>query len=201
VKSDSDVGAFADHTIFPTHVELFRRERCQKYRNLFAQLLIPPYRQTFCGYSATLENSMKNALVLLLCLLALALEAHAASSVDGKWESRLPNPQGGQLVVVFDLNANGSAVAGTITNSNGTAQLHKVFVQDGKLQGDTVNFGIFYPLPFLSNRYGLRELVGLWRNWGSAMNRVTGTVNNDTMTFTQRDWKGDTMQFQAVKVK
>jgi hypothetical protein len=142
---------------------------------------------------------MKNA--WLVMFMALALEAHAASPVDGKWEAHLPNPQGGQFTVVFDLNANGSTVAGTITNSNGTAQLHKVFVQDGKLQGDTVNFGIFYPLPFLSNRYGLRELVGLWRNWGSSMNKVTGTVSNDTITFTQRDWQGETMQFQAVKMK
>jgi hypothetical protein len=142
---------------------------------------------------------MKNACLGLF--MALALQAHAASAVDGKWEAHLPNPQGGQLIVVFDLNTNGSAVAGSIINSNGIAPLHKVFVQAGKLQGDTLNFGIFYPLPFLSNRYGLREMVGLLRNWGAPTNKITGTVNGDSIAFIQHDWKGDTLQFQAMKVK
>jgi len=142
---------------------------------------------------------MKN--VWLGMFMALAVEAHAAGLVDGKWQAHLPDPQGGQLIVVFDLNTNGSTVAGTITNSNGTAQLHKVFVQDGKIQGGIVNFGIFYPLPFLSNRYGLREMVGLIRGWGVPMNKITGTVSGDSIAFIQRDWKGDTLQFQAVKMK
>jgi hypothetical protein len=141
---------------------------------------------------------MENACLGLF--IALAVQAHAASAVDGKWEAHLPNPQGGQLIVVFDLNTNGSALAGSIVNSNGTVQLHKVFVQDGKLQGDTVNFGIFYPLPFLSNRYGLREMVGLLHNWGAPMNKITGKVSGDSIAFIQRDWKGDILQFQAVKI-
>jgi hypothetical protein len=144
---------------------------------------------------------MKSTLAGLVCFVALAVQAHAASLIDGKWEAHLPNPQGGQLTVVFDLSTNGSAIAGTVTNSNGSQQLHKVFVQDGKLQGDTVNFGIFYPLPFLSNRYGLREMVGLIRNWGAPRNKVSGTLSGDSISFTQRDWKGETLQFQAMKVK
>jgi hypothetical protein len=69
------------------------------------------------------------------------------------------------------------------------------------VQNNTITFGIFYPLPFLSNRYGLREMVGLIRNWGAPMNQVSGTSTGDSISFTQRDWKGDTLQFQAVKVK
>ena len=74
---------------------------------------------------------MKNAWLGLF--MVLALEAHAASPVDGKWEAHVPNPQGGQRIVVFDLNTNGTAVAGTVTNSNGTAQLQKVFVQESRM--------------------------------------------------------------------
>ena len=144
---------------------------------------------------------MKSTLAGMFCLVTLAVQAHAASLIDGKWEAHLPNPQGGQLTVVLDLSTNGSAVAGTLTNSNGSQQLHKVFVQDGKVQNNTVTFGIFYPLPFLSNRYGLREMVGLIRNWGAPRNKVSGTLSADSISFTQRDWKGDTLQFQAVKVK
>jgi hypothetical protein len=178
--------------------EQFWPKRCQS-NETFTRLLSTLYRQSYCGYSVVLEEQMKN--VWLGMFMALAVEAHAASAVDGKWESHLPNPQGGQLIVVFDLNSDGSAVAGTVTNSNGTAQLHKVFVQDGKVQGETVNFAIFYPLPFLSNRYGLREMVGLIRGWGAPLNKITGTVSSDSIAFIQRDWKGDILQFKAVRVK
>jgi hypothetical protein len=137
----------------------------------------------------------------MFCLLTLAVQAHAASLIDGKWEAHLPNPQGGQLTVVFDLSTNGNGVSGTVINSNGSQQLHKVFVQDGKVLNNTITFDIFYPLPFLSNRYGLREMVGLLRNWGAPRNKVSGTLSGDSIAFTQRDWNGDTLQFQAVKVK
>jgi hypothetical protein len=144
---------------------------------------------------------MKSTLAGIFCLPTLAVQARAANPIDGKWEAHLPNPQGGQLTVVFDLSTTGSALSGTVTNSNGSQQLHKVFVQDGKVQAKTVTFDIFYPLPFLSNRYGLREMVGLIRNWGAPRNKVSGTFGGDSISFTQRDWKGDTLQFQAVKVK
>jgi hypothetical protein len=129
---------------------------------------------------------MKSTLAGMFCFVTLAVQAHAASLIDGKWEAHLSNPQGGQLTVVFDLNTKGSAVAGTVTNSNGSQQLHKVFVQDGKVQDKTVTFDIFYPLPFLSNRYGLREMVGLIRNWGAPRNKVSGTLSGDSISFTHR---------------
>jgi len=44
-------------------------------------------------------------------------------------------------------------------------------------------------------------MVGLIRNWGAPRNKVNGTFGGDSISFTQRDWKGDTLQFQAVKVK
>ena len=143
---------------------------------------------------------MRNGFAAMLCLIVLALPAHSASAIDGKWEARFPDPQGGQIAVVFDLSSNGTTVAGTLSNWSGAEQLHKVFVQNGKVQGNTVTFHIFHPIPFLFGKF-MREWEAILWNWGSALNTVTGTVTGDTMDFTQRDWKGDTIQFQAMRVK
>lgn len=144
---------------------------------------------------------MKTAVAAVLCLLVIALPACAVNPIDGKWEAHFPDVQGKSLAVIFDLNTTGNTVAGTVSNWDGSRQLGKVYVQNGKVQGTTVTFGIFYPLPFLFNRYGLREMFGLLKNWGAPVNTVSGTVVNDTIAFTQRDWKGDTIQLQAIRMK
>jgi hypothetical protein len=144
---------------------------------------------------------MKHALAGVLCLTLLALPAHAVSPIDGKWQTHFPHPQGGQIAVIFDFSTNGNIVAGTVSSWVGSGETHKVNVQDGKVQGNTVTFAIFYPLPFLSNRFGFRELFGLWRNWGAPTNALTGSVTKDSVFFTEHDWNGDTVQFQATRVK
>jgi hypothetical protein len=144
---------------------------------------------------------MKTSFSVVLCLAALALQAHAASPIDGKWEARFPDPLGRQVAVVFELYVTGNNVAGTVSNWSGSEQLHKVFVQDGKIQGNTVTFGTIFSVPELFSTFGLREWARIAWNRGAALNTMTGTVSNDAIRFIQRDWKGATLQFQATRVK
>jgi hypothetical protein len=137
----------------------------------------------------------------LVCALAFAVAANAESLIDGKWRANFSGTQGSPTSVVFDLKSNGNALTGTISSWHGSEQLHEIPVQDRKIQGDTVTFGIGYVIPFLYNRFGLRELATRLRNWGAPANTVTATLKNGSLSFTQHDWRGETMEFQAERVR
>ena len=143
---------------------------------------------------------MINVRRLLMCFLAFASAAYAENAIDGKWEARFPEPQGGQIAVVFDLKTHGETVEGTVSNWRGAEQLHKVSVQNGKIQGHTLTFDTMQPVPLLFNKT-LRQFATVVWYWGTPLNSISGIVTTERVTFTQRDWKGDAMQFQAERVK
>lgn len=143
---------------------------------------------------------MKTLLTSALWLFTLSLTAHSANSIDGKWQAQFPAPSAEPVFVVIDMKATGNTVAGIISNRSGSEQLHKLPIEDGILRGDTVTFKTFHPVPFLFGKM-LMEWERIVWNWGAALNTISGTVHNDTIIFTQRDWKGDTLQFQAIRVK
>jgi hypothetical protein len=137
----------------------------------------------------------------LLCVLAFALPTNAQKAIDGKWESHFTGAQNQPIRVVFDFKSASDMVAGTVTSWRGSEQLHQVQIQNGKIQGNTVTFGIPYMLPFLYNRFGWRELATRVRNWGSPINSITGTLNDENISFSQHDWQGRTTEFQARKMR
>lgn len=138
--------------------------------------------------------------VCLLLLSAWAVPAFAQSPIDGKWQALFPNPEGGKVAVIFDLTADGTTLAGTVSNWIGTERLHEVSVQNGKVQGNIVTFNTFHPIPYLFGKF-LAEWEAILMNWGAPLNRITGTATRDAITFIQRDWSGETIQFQAAKIK
>src|SRR5262249_23024004 len=143
---------------------------------------------------------MKSSLVLL-CVLAFALPTNAQKPIDGNWESHSPAAQNEPIRVVFDLKSARDTVAGTVTSWRGSEQLHQVQIQNGKIQGNTVTFGIPYMVPFLYNRFGWRELATRVRNWGAPINSLIGTMNDEIISVSQNDWKGRTIELQARKVR
>jgi hypothetical protein len=143
---------------------------------------------------------MKTSLALL-CVLAFALPTNAQIPIDGKWEWHFPGAQNEPIRIVFDLKSTSGTVAGTVTSWRGSELLHQVQIKNGKIQGNTLTFGIPYMVPFLYNRFGWRELATRVRNWDAPINSLTGTLNHENISFSQHDWQGRTTEFQARKVK
>jgi len=146
-----------------------------------------------------LEVDMKTSLVLLF-VLVFALPTNAQKAIDGKWESHFTSAQNEPIRIVFDLKTATDTVEGTVTSWRGSEQLHQVHIQNGKIHCNTVTVGIPYMVPFLYNRFGWRELAARVRNWGAPVNNITGTLNNENISFSQHDWQGRTTEFQARKV-
>jgi len=137
----------------------------------------------------------------VLGVIAFALPTFAQNRIDGKWKARLMSSHSEPVLVVFDLKSDGERVAGTITSWRGSEQLHQIPVENGKMQNNTVTFGTSYIVPFLYNRFGWRELATRIRNWGQPMNTLTGILKDDSITFSQHDWHGETTEFVAKRLK
>ena len=77
---------------------------------------------------------MKNRLVTLFALLALACMVALGADVTGKWTG--DNGRGGTQT--FDLKQDGSTLTGTVSGGRGGA----VEISNGKVDGDNVSFEV-----------------------------------------------------------
>lgn len=75
--------------------------------------------------------------ILAMTLTALAMASVQAIAADatGKWEAKIPGPRG-EMAFVFDLNADGESLTGTISNE----MMGESEITDGKVSGDEVSF-------------------------------------------------------------
>jgi hypothetical protein len=146
------------------------------------------------------EVTMKSVLTAFY-VIAFALSAFGQSRIDGKWQAQFVDQRSAAVLVVFDLKGDGKGVAGTVTSWRGSEQLHQIPIENGKIENDTVTFGTSYIVPFLYNRFGWRELVTRLRNWGRPTNTITGILKDDAISFSQHDWRGETTEFVAKKLR
>jgi hypothetical protein len=126
----------------------------------------------------------------LLCVLAFALPSNAQKAIDGKWESHFTGAQNVPIRVVFKLEVRQRHDR---RNSHKLARFRAAAPSPDpkrKDPGNTVTFGIPYMVPFLYNRFGWRELATRVRNWGSPINSITGTLNDENISFSQHDRAG-----------
>jgi hypothetical protein len=148
-----------------------------------------------------MESQMKK-LLGLACGIAFALPVAAESPIDGKWESRFTNPRGAQTLVVFDLKSDGENVIGSMTSRSGSQQSEPITIQDGRLRGNSLTFSTVYTLPFLQQRFITgRQIMDWITHFGVQTNAITGAMKDDTISFTQHDWTGQHLEFEAKKAK
>ena len=136
----------------------------------------------------------------LFCAMALTLSASAEGTIDGKWEARFTDPRGAPVLIEFAFKANGQDVIGTMTAQSGSQRSEPIPIQNGKIRGDTLTFTTVYTLPLLKQRFITGRQIADWiTHFGVQNNTITGTIRNDTITFTQHDWTGRHPEFEAKK--
>ncbi len=77
---------------------------------------------------------MKKYVVMFLLMLLTAAPAFAAD-VDGKWSGSISTPNG-DVMVAFDLKADGATLTGTTTGPDGAS----LPIKNGKIEGTKISF-------------------------------------------------------------
>jgi hypothetical protein len=109
---------------------------------------------------------MKNRLVTLFGLLALACTVALGADVTGKWTSEATGKGGPQT---YDLKQDGSTLTGTIAGGRG----EPAQISNGKVDGDNVSFEV------------TREFNG-----NSTTIKYSGTVSGNTLKLSMETARG-----------
>ena len=84
-----------------------------------------------------MRPSVKTFTTALVLALTLAAIPAFAAEVDGKWTGTVSTP-GGDFPVQFEFKADGATLTGTTMSPDGMS----VNIKDGKIEGDTITFGV-----------------------------------------------------------
>jgi hypothetical protein len=121
-------------------------------------------------------------IVLCFCLLA---GISLAAPIDGKWGSERKMERNGQsmtIVQTFDLKAEGTALAGSVTVAFGDREPRKSEIKEGKVDGDKFSFATVMSGPN-----------------GEVKTVYEGTVEGDTLKGTAARQGGQSRPFEAKK--
>jgi hypothetical protein len=92
---------------------------------------------------------MKVFATLSVCLFLLA-GLVVAAPIDGKWVSERKMERDGQsftIIQTFDLKADGSKLAGSLTMAFGDMEPRKMDITDGKVDGNKFSFSVTMSTP------------------------------------------------------
>jgi hypothetical protein len=82
---------------------------------------------------------IRKSLASIFVMLALATFCFAAD-FNGRWEGKVADPNGQELLLTYDFKAEGETLTGTVES-----QMGKVDISDGKVINDEISFTIEIP--------------------------------------------------------